>query len=328
MINRRDFVSLGALALAGCGTIEAPKARNANPFAPKPATPSPKLDELAVPPAPPKPEFHVFSKMFQSPVTKSVDELCELMAKAGFDGIQWTVRPKGHVLPERVAEDLPKAVAAAKKQGLKATTICTAITDGDDPASETLLKVAADCGFKLFRPGYFFYDAKKETFQQSMDRITRGFASLAKVSEKTGMKATYQNHSSWGPSVFGGLLWDIHACIRDLDPRYVGIEYDPMHAFFETNLSWTHGFELVTPWIGAVDLKDFHFQLSKKNPKNHAKFMCPAGDGVVPWKDVKRILDMHKVNVPYVVHFEYDFDKTDLLKTVKGELDWFKGVFA
>ena len=46
------------------------------------------------------------------------------------------------------------------------------------------------------------------------------------------------------------------------------------------------------------------------------------------WKDVKRILDMHKVNVPYVVHFEYDFDKTDLLKTVKGELDWFKGVFA
>ena len=328
MINRRDFVSLGALALAGCGTIEAPKARNANPFAPKPATPSPKLDELAVPPAPPKPEFHVFSKMFQSPVTKSVDELCELMAKAGFDGIQWTVRPKGHVLPERVAEDLPKVVAAAKKQGLKATTICTAITDGDDPASETLLKVAADCGFKLFRPGYFFYDAKKETFQQSMDRITRGFASLAKVSEKTGMKATYQNHSSWGPSVFGGLLWDIHACIRDLDPKYVGIEYDPMHAFFETNLSWTHGFELVTPWIGAVDLKDFHFQLSKKNPKNHAKFMCPAGDGVVPWKDVKRILDMHKVNVPYVVLFEYDFDKTDLLKTVKGELDWFKGVFA
>ena len=116
MINRRDFVSLGALALAGCGTIEAPKARNANPFAPKAAGADPKLEEL-VPPAPPKPEFHVFSKMFQSPVTKSVDELCELMAKAGFDGIQWTVRPKGHVLPERVAEDLPKVVAAAKKQG-------------------------------------------------------------------------------------------------------------------------------------------------------------------------------------------------------------------
>lgn len=325
MLKRRDFVSLGALALAGCGTIEAPRARNAKPFAPRAKAPA--LEELRTPP-PPKPAFHVFSKMFQPPVTKGVDELCELMAKAGFDGIQWTVRPKGHVLPERAAEDLPRVVAAARKQGLQATTICTAITDGDDPASERLLKVAADCGFTLFRPGYYFYDVKKETFQQSMDRIRRGFASLARVAEKTGMKATYQNHSSWGPSVFGGLLWDIHACIRDLDPKHVGIEYDPMHAFFETNLSWTHGFELVAPWIGAVDLKDFRYRLSKKNPKNHAKFMCPAGDGVVPWQDVRCLLDARGVRVPYIVHFEYDFEKADLLKTVKGELDWFKGVFA
>ncbi len=323
MLKRRDFVSLGALALAGCAT-EMPQARNARAYAPREK--GRDLEELIAPP-PPKPEFHVFSKMFQPPVTKGVDELCELMAKAGFDGIQWTVRPKGHVLPERVAENLPKVAAAVKKQGLKSTTICTAIT-GDDAASEKILKVAADCGFKLFRPGYFFYDVKKETFQQSMDRIKRGFASLAKLAEKTGLKATYQNHSSWGPSVFGGLLWDIHECVRDLDPKYVGIEYDPMHAFFETNLSWTHGFELTAPWIGAVDLKDFHYQLSKKNPKNHAKFLCPAGDGVVPWKDVKRILDANKVRVPYIVHFEYNFDKTDLLKTVKAELDWFKGVFA
>ncbi len=323
MLKRRDFVSLGALALAGCAT-EMPQARNARAYAPREK--GRELEELVVPP-PPKPEFHVFSKMFQPPVAKGVDELCELMAKAGFDGIQWTVRPKGHVLPERVAEDLPKVAVAARKQGLKSTTICTAIT-GDDAASEKILKVAADCGFKLFRPGYFFYDVKKETFLQSMDRIKRGFASLAKVAEKTGLKATYQNHSSWGPSVFGGLLWDIHECVRDLDPKYVGIEYDPMHAFFETNLSWTHGFELTAPWIGAVDLKDFHYQLSKKNPKNHAKFLCPAGDGIVPWKDVKRILDANKIRVPYIVHFEYNFDKTDLLKTVKAELDWFKGVFA
>ena len=177
MLNRRDFVSLGALALAGCGTIEAPRARNAKPFAPRAKAPA--LEELRTLP-PPKPTFHVFSKMFQPPVTKGVDELCELMAKAGFDGIQWTVRPKGHVLPERAAEDLPKVVAAARKQGLQATTICTAITDGDDPASERLLKVAADCGFTLFRPGYYFYDVKKETFQQSMDRIRRGFADAAR----------------------------------------------------------------------------------------------------------------------------------------------------
>ena len=35
-----------------------------------------------------------------------------------------------------------------------------------------------------------------------------------------------------------------------------------MHAFFETNLSWSHGLELVAPWIASVDLKDFHYQLT------------------------------------------------------------------
>ena len=326
MLNRRDFIGLGALALAGCRGIEMPKARNARPPVPAGA----QVEDLvaAEPPPPPKPEFHVFSKMFQAPVTKDVDALCELMAQAGFDGIQWTVRPKGHVLPERVAEDLPKVVEAARKQGLRTTTICTAITDGDDPAAERILGTAADCGVRLFRPGYYFYQPGKETVQQSLDRIKAGFASLARIAEKTGMKATYQNHSAWGPGVFGGLVWDIHECIRDLDPKHVGIEYDPMHAFFETNQSWSHGFELVMPWVGAVDLKDFHYQTSRKNRKDHAKFLCPAGEGLVPWQEVRRMLDAHKVQVPYVVHFEYDFDKTDLPKTVKGELDWFKGVFA
>ncbi len=36
----------------------------------------------------------------------------------GFDGVDLTVRPKGHVLPERAAEDLPKAIDVIRSQGL------------------------------------------------------------------------------------------------------------------------------------------------------------------------------------------------------------------
>ena len=325
MLNRRDFMTLGALAVAGCGTIEMPQARNARPAAMPNAAAKP-----SAPPPPPKPkaEFHVFSKMFQPPMCKDYDATAELMAKAGFDGVEWTVRPNGHVLPERAKEDLPKAVAAARKQGLKSTMLVTAVTDGDDPASETLLKTAADNGFKLFRPGYFFYDLKKETFLQSVDRIRRGFASLAKLAERTGLFCAYQNHSSWGPSLFGGLVWDIYEMICELDPKVIGVEYDPMHAFYETGLSWSHGLDLVADRIGAVCLKDFHFVLSKKDAKNHAKFMCPAGKGVVPWQEVKQRLEANKVKVPFTVHFEHDLDKDDLLKEVKSDLDFFKGVFA
>ena len=281
-----------------------------------------------------KTQFHVFSKMFQPPVTASPEALCDLMAGAGFDGIQWTVRKRGIVLPENAKTELPRLCRIAESRGLKNVTICTDITSdavgapGPSPLAEETLRVAADCGISLFRPAYFFYDVKSETFRQSMDRIRRGFASLAALAERTGVKALYQNHSTWGPSVFGGLIWDIHACICDLDPAFVGLEYDPMHALYETSQSWSHGFDLVAPWIGAIDLKDYREGIDPKNPLKRKKQMCAAGTGCVPWQVVRDLQIANGVKVPYVLHFEYDFDKTDLAKTVRTELEVFKKFFA
>ena len=41
-------------------------------------------------------------------------KLGQTVKKLGFGGVDLTVRPQGHVLPERAAEDLPKAVAAIR----------------------------------------------------------------------------------------------------------------------------------------------------------------------------------------------------------------------
>ena len=81
---------------------------------------------------------------------------------------------------------------------------------------------------------------------------------------------------------------------------------------------------LVAPWISAIDLKDFHYALSKDNPKMTDKAMVGAGEGVVPWREVGAIVDECGIDPLYIVHFEYDFDQTDLPKTVKTELDTFK----
>ena len=313
-MDRREFLtSLSAAALAGCTTAASRRAQ-ARPAAS---------------------EFHVFSKMFQPPVVETPEKLCELMKGAGYDGIQWTVRKGGHVEPAEAAANLPRLVKIAESFGLKCRSICTDIAANaaglpgvTPPGAETVLKVAADCGIEMFRPAYFFYDAKTETFSQSLDRIRGGFAALARLAARTGVKATYQNHSSWGPSVFGGLVWDVYECIRDLDPADIGLEYDPMHAFFETNLSWSHGLELVAPWIASVDLKDFHYRLDEKNPKKMKKQMVAAGDGVVPWAEAKSLFDANGVRPLYVLHFEYDFDKTDLGKTVAAELAGFKRIFG
>ncbi|MCG8376425.1 MAG: twin-arginine translocation signal domain-containing protein, partial [Chlorobiales bacterium] len=60
-------------------------------------------------------------------------EIAEIVAEIGFDGIDLTVRPKGHVLPERVQEDLPRALEAAQTAGLSIPMMTTAIQEPDDP---------------------------------------------------------------------------------------------------------------------------------------------------------------------------------------------------
>ena len=71
MLNRRDFMTMGALALAGCQSIEMPQARNARPPEMPNSTATRRMKFFK--PPKPKAELHVFSKMFQDPVCKGYD---------------------------------------------------------------------------------------------------------------------------------------------------------------------------------------------------------------------------------------------------------------
>ena len=271
------------------------------------------------------PEYHVFSKMFQPPVLRGPEELCDLLAAAGCDGVQWTVRPGGHVEPARAKEDLPRLVRIASSRGLRCRTICTAIADPAAPEAEELLRVAADCGVELFRPAYLLYDEPHESPRETLERFRRAFAGFAALGARTGVKATYQNHSPWwGPRVFGSVVWDLCECLRDLDPASVGLEFDPMYAFFQTGGAWRHGFELVAPWIAALDLKDFRYAPPRTPERPFEIEMVAAGKGVVPWDEVRELVAAHAPRVPRILHFEWAFDKADPLADVRRELAFFQ----
>ena len=75
----------------------------------------------------------MFSKMLgEFPVAEAARRIKGL----GFEGVDLTVRPGGHVLPERVATDLPEAVKAIRGEGLSVPMITTAITRAGDPHAE------------------------------------------------------------------------------------------------------------------------------------------------------------------------------------------------
>ena len=134
-ISRRTFLAMSAAAGA--------------------ALPLGRLDELVAAPAPAKSvPICVFTKPLQ---WMDYETVAATAAETGFDGLDIAVRPGGHVLPERVTTDLPRAVEAAKRAGLVVPMITTEILEPGSPHAEEILKTANALGIGYYRMGWYAY---------------------------------------------------------------------------------------------------------------------------------------------------------------------------
>lgn len=240
-------------------------------------------------------KINLFSKHLQF---LGYEEMAEAAAMAGVDGVDLTVRPGGHVLPEKVEQDLPRAAKAIRDAGLELIMMTTAITDPDDPVTEKILGVASELGIRYYRTGWFRYDrsmAIMENVDLFRERITR----LAVLNEKHGLHGAYQNHSgTW----FGAPVWDLWQVIRDLDPQWTGCQYDIRHAVVEGARSWPLGLELLRDHIRCMVIKDFHW--SREQGEWEIRNV-PLGNGMVDFRAYFKMLRELDISGPISLHIEY-----------------------
>ncbi len=225
------------------------------------------------------------------------DSLAEVVSSIGFDGVDLSVRPEGHVLPDNVSKDLPLAVKILQKSGIKVPMIVTSILDPGNKQTDRILASASDLGIERYRMGWFNYDLSKSVLQ-NLDNYKRVMENFEKINRRYKIRGEYQNHS--GPyNRVGGPVWDLYMLLKDLDPEFIGIQYDVMHATAEGTDTWIYGYDLLKPWIGSLDIKDFRWIDGK------VKYVS-LGSGVVNYdlflKEVKKL----KSNEPISIHFEYD----------------------
>src|SRR5580693_8539274 len=145
---------------------------------------------LAAQPQAFKPQLVVFSKHLAN---LNYEDLGKTAKEFGFDGVDLTVRPKGHVLPERVAEDLPKAVETLRKHGLSVPMITTEITSAADPAAIPTLRTAAGLGIPFFKPGYWKYTA--EPVEARVKEVAADVRRLAMLAGEHHITMGLHNHS-------------------------------------------------------------------------------------------------------------------------------------
>src|SRR5258708_13809990 len=83
------------------------------------------------------------------------DDLGNVARQMGFDGVDLTVRKGGHVVPERAAEDLPRAVEAIRGHQLAVPMITTEIVDAAEKDARPLPAPASRCCVKLWKTRYW-----------------------------------------------------------------------------------------------------------------------------------------------------------------------------
>lgn len=267
-------------------------------------------------------EIHVFSKHLQF---LNYRKMAEVAAEIGFDGVDLTLRPGGHVLPEEVEKNLPRAVDAIRQVDLKASMMTTNVADPEDRTDRNVLETASDLGISYYRMAYFRY-REGESIPESI-RHYQGIAdALSELNKKLDIVGCYQNHAG---DYMGASMWELWQLLNEADYSFLGVQYDIRHAMVEGWLSWKNGFRLIQPWIKTLAIKDFTWE--KEDDQWHVK-NTPLGEGGVDFKTYFRILKEYQIQVPVSLHFEYplggaehgatelDEDQTTVYSAMKRDL--------
>ena len=236
---------------------------------------------------------------FTKPLDKyGNDFMIDTLKMGGVDGLDLTVRPKGSVLPEKVAEDLPVVAEMAKNNGLFLEMMVSNITSDETPYAKNVLKIAAQQGIKHYRMGYFRYnddEKAKETIAHAQTQIQ----SLIEINAQYGIQGGYQNHTG---NYFGAPLWDLIGVLEKVASPWISSQFDIYHAYSEGYRSWEVGMEIMAPKIGSLAIKDFTWEINNGRAKIKK---VPLGQGIVDLDGFFKNIKNMNITAPITLHIEY-----------------------
>jgi L-ribulose-5-phosphate 3-epimerase len=214
-------------------------------------------------------------------------------------GPDLTVRGGGVVPPERVVEELPKAVDAFRTAGVPVPMISTSINDLADPLARPTLKTMHQLGIRYYKLGYIHYHDVAE-WQSDLNAAATQLSKLAAAGKELGVTGGIHNHS--GASI-GGPLWDVPLLLDEVNSPAICSYFDPAHGTLEgANFGWKIGFQRLIGRIGMLAVKDFVWEKSDGGWRSK---WCPLGQGLVKWPEFFDMLAKTDFNGPISVHIEF-----------------------
>ena len=200
-------------------------------------------------------------------------DLGPVLSGMGFDGCDLSVQPGGTVQPQLIAVDLVRAIESLQGHGLEVPVITTNFLSPTEPWAQNVLYVTGGSGVPFFRGGYWRVQG---ALLGAMRPQVIGLASAARAF-KMAMGV---------PNIAPPDL------IADLDPNWVGYDFDPSRATPELPL------EKALPRVKMFLLRDARLQ-------NGKLAACPLGEGMVDWPKFFDTLAHARFSGPLSLQLDY-----------------------
>ncbi|MBM3835718.1 MAG: sugar phosphate isomerase/epimerase [Verrucomicrobia bacterium] len=235
----------------------------------------------------------------------SIAQTCAEVKKAGFDGLDLTLRPGGHVKPENAEMGLSEARKIADDNGVTIPMVSTAITETTSPHAEAIFASATHYGVRRLKLGYWSYQPFG-TLTKQLDDVRRKLEGIVQLGSKYHVLPCVHCHSGRIIACGGPMLYLI---LKEFDPAQAGAYVDPMHMTAEGGLNgWEMGLDLLGPWVALVGIKNFRWLPTQRDARGQQHFRTeyvPLADGQAPLPEFMGYLKQLRYDGIVSLHSEY-----------------------
>lgn len=246
-------------------------------------------------------QFVMFTKHL---MPLDIEEAARRVAEIGFDGLDLTLRPGGHIVPEN-APQLEPAVKAVRAMGLDVPMVTTNVVAAEEPYTQDIFRAAAQAGVRQLKLGYWSYHGFG-SLQRQLGEARRTLDGLEALASEYQVRANIHIHCD---DVLSADAAIVYLLLQDRDPEHVGAYVDPGHMTVEGGGSgWKMGLDLLSPWVSLVAVKAMgwtHAYDAELAQERWRWQQVPLRQGLVPWLEVFRCLRQIGYDGVISLHSEY-----------------------
>jgi len=227
-------------------------------------------------------------------------ELPEIVGALGYEGIDLTVMPGGHVDPAKYMVELDRAFQTFNDAGIEVPMVTTSFTSPSQTSAYAIFYVSGELGARFCRLGAF----PPPLPQDSSNQLTSARAAMmrsdlvqfAAMGARCNVMPLLANHSGSFP---GRSIPEVEAMLTGVDPKTFGYCFDPVQAVIEARSAgaWQPALKAALPRLAAIALSDVALD---PDPR-----LCPLGEGVIDWKKFFAALAAAHFHGPISMHMDY-----------------------